>query len=102
MVICGSNRSDGLCDDQSLLLEMNLDLSIQMKNTSFIGGFLLLVSTLSHAQCAMCKAVVENGDSDMAEGLNDGIVTLMVIPYVLVGIVAFVFWKFYKKSRVDV
>ncbi|NJB82956.1 hypothetical protein GGR97_001737 [Wenyingzhuangia aestuarii] len=47
----------------------------------------------------MCKAVVENGDSGLAKGLNDGIVTLMIIPYILVAIVAFIIWRYYKKNK---
>ena len=35
-------------------------------------------------QCAMCRAVLESGaDQRTAESLNDGIVYLMVIPYIL-------------------
>lgn len=60
---------------------------------------LLLAFQIGNAQCAMCKAVVENGDSGLAKGLNNGIVTLMVIPYILVAIVAFFFWKNYKKTK---
>lgn len=47
----------------------------------------------------MCKAVVENGDSSYAKGLNDGIVTLMIIPYILVAIVAFIIFRYYKKNK---
>ena len=39
----------------------------------------------SDAQCAMCKAVVESGNESVAEGLNTGIVYLMIFPYLLVG-----------------
>ncbi|MGY6649837.1 hypothetical protein [Wenyingzhuangia sp. IMCC45574] len=60
---------------------------------------ILLSFQIGNAQCAMCKAVVENGDSGLAKGLNDGIVTLMLIPYILVAIVAFAFWKYYKKTK---
>lgn len=51
----------------------------------------------SHAQCAMCRAVLETGgDSSAAEGVNNGIVYLMVIPYILV---AGLFVLIYKKIR---
>lgn len=52
----------------------------------------------SYAQCAMCKAVVENGDVDMAEGVNNGISYLMVFPYLLVGILFFTLYR-YRKSQ---
>lgn len=63
----------------------------------YIFTFLGIVST--NAQCAMCKAVVENGDSGLAEGLNDGIVTLMVVPYILVAIAAFVMYRYFKSTQ---
>jgi hypothetical protein len=40
---------------------------------------------MANAQCAMCRAVVESGNPTEAEGLNSGILYLMIFPYVLVG-----------------
>lgn len=50
-------------------------------------------------QCAMCRAVLEKGaDAETAKSLNDGIVYLMVVPYILVGVVGYaVYRQFYKK-----
>ncbi len=47
------------------------------------------------AQCAMCRAVLESeGNVEVAEGINNGIVYLMAIPYILVAILFyFVFRK---------
>ena len=46
---------------------------------------LLLSPSLVDAQCAMCRAVVESEQGGKtAEGLNNGIVYLMAIPYILV------------------
>ena len=47
----------------------------------------------------MCRAVLESGvDAKMAEQLNDGIVYLMMMPYLLVGTIGFIVYrKFYKK-----
>ena len=47
----------------------------------------------------MCRAVLEFGaDAKMAEQLNDGIVYLMMMPYLLVGTIGFIVYrKFYKK-----
>ncbi|WP_166383645.1 MULTISPECIES: hypothetical protein [unclassified Polaribacter] len=58
--------------------------------------FLLMffTSKISFSQCAMCKAVVENGDSSMAEGVNNGITYLMVFPYLLVGLLLFVIYRY--------
>ena len=49
----------------------------------------LLVIQIANAQCAMCKAVVESGNPEQAEGLNSGILYLMVFPYILIGAVFF-------------
>ena len=51
------------------------------------------------AQCAMCKAVVESGGGDTAEGINNGIVYLMAFPYLIVAISIFLFVRNYRKSR---
>jgi hypothetical protein len=51
----------------------------------------------SYSQCAMCKAVVENGDVDMAEGVNNGISYLMVFPYLLVGGLFYTLYRYNKK-----
>lgn len=53
---------------------------------------------VTEAQCAMCRAVLESGDgAETAKGINDGIVYLMAIPYVLV---AALFYFVYRKMRV--
>lgn len=64
---------------------------------------MIFFNSLSFAQCAMCKAVVEAnleaGDTKGA-GLNDGILFLMSMPYIAV----FLFGVFYylqkKKTKV--
>lgn len=52
----------------------------------------------TNAQCAMCRAVLESEEGQTAaQGINDGIVYLMAIPYILVaGISYFIYRKFYK------
>ena len=58
---------------------------------------MLLVPQLSEAQCAMCRAVLESeGNTSSAEGINNGIVYLMAIPYILV---AGLFYFIYKKMK---
>ncbi|MDC0080628.1 hypothetical protein OAJ28_01970 [Flavobacteriaceae bacterium] len=58
-----------------------------------------LMIYLMDFQCAMCRAVLESGaDQRTAESLNDGIVYLMVIPYILVAVTLyFLYSKFFKK-----
>lgn len=63
-------------------------------------GFLLLFFLLPYttsAQCAMCRAVLESEENvAMAEGINNGIVYLMAIPYILVAVL---FYFVYKKMK---
>jgi len=40
----------------------------------------LFMSQFMTAQCAMCKAVVESGDAEIAESVNSGIIYLMAFP----------------------
>ncbi|MDA8733789.1 hypothetical protein N9475_02320 [Flavobacteriaceae bacterium] len=58
-----------------------------------------LMIYLLDMQCAMCRAVLESGaDQKTAESLNDGIVYLMIIPYILGGLTLyFLYLKFFKK-----
>ena len=58
---------------------------------------LFMVPTMSEAQCAMCRAVVESeSDGKTAEAINNGIVYLMAVPYVLV---AGLFYFIYREMR---
>lgn len=63
---------------------------------------ILLFSThFAKAQCAMCKAVVESGgDTSQAEGLNSGILYLMVFPYLLVGLLFYFILKNRRKNKI--
>ncbi len=66
--------------------------------------FITLVAfkTVAFTQCAMCKAVLE---SDMAnggtagKGINDGILYLMTIPYILIGTVGYLIYRLNKKNK---
>jgi len=59
---------------------------------------LLLSSQIATSQCAMCKAVVESGNTSEAEGLNSGIVYLMVFPYLLVGALIYFIVKYRNRK----
>tara|TARA_B100000678_G_scaffold149998_1_gene125072 strand:+ start:1369 stop:1599 length:231 start_codon:yes stop_codon:yes gene_type:complete len=60
---------------------------------------LALLPQLTSAQCAMCRAVLESeADGGAAEAINDGIVYLMIWPYILIGGVGFVIYRMIKKA----
>lgn len=64
--------------------------------------FFLLISFSGNAQCAMCRAALQSEESGVqAEAVNDGIMYLMVIPYVLVGILGFAIYKLYLKKKAE-
>lgn len=65
----------------------------------FIALVTIFISSSLHAQCAMCKAVIENGDVGMAEGVNSGITYLMVFPYILVGLFLFFIYRHRKTAK---
>ena len=59
--------------------------------------FFFVFST-SNAQCAMCRAALTSeGNKTKAEAVNDGIVYLMVIPYLLVGGIGYAIYRMKKK-----
>lgn len=62
--------------------------------------FIVFSVESTYAQCAMCKAVIENGDVPMAEGINNGITYLMIFPYLLVGILFFVIYRYKKSAKI--
>ena len=59
-----------------------------------------LASFQLDAQCAMCRAVLESEDGQgAAKGINDGIIYLMLIPYILVGGIGYIiYYKFFRQK----
>ncbi|XCF06709.1 hypothetical protein ABI125_02345 [Tamlana crocina] len=65
-----------------------------MKNKLVFFLFSVLFFLETNAQCAMCRAVLESEESQTAaEGINDGIVYLMAIPYILVAGIAYAIYR---------
>lgn len=60
----------------------------------------IFYSLSTSAQCAMCRASLESeGNVAKNEALNDGIVYLMAIPYVLVAAIGFVVYRMFAKKK---
>ena len=54
----------------------------------------ILLPFFLEAQCAMCRASLQGEEAQaQAEGMNNGIVFLMIIPYVLVAAAGFAIYK---------
>lgn len=80
----------------------------QVKIVSILA--LILIFTLSllpdvSAQCPMCRMAVEsnlqNGGS-AGKGLNFGILLLLSTPYLIIGSIAYIWWKNRKKAGEEV
>ena len=70
-----------------------------MKKTILLTLALFILGSVdAEAQCAMCRAVLESEEGQQtAKGINNGIVYLMAIPYVLVGAVGIAVFRMLKK-----
>jgi len=71
-----------------------------MKTKALFFLLSIIYSINTSAQCAMCRAVLESEDGQTAaEGINDGIVYLMAIPYILIGGLGYFIYKKYKTLK---
>jgi hypothetical protein len=56
----------------------------------------------AEAQCAMCRAVLESEEKGgAAEGINNGIIYLMLIPYLLIAGVGYAIYKMRQKAKAE-
>ena len=64
----------------------------------FIILFLIIGIEETYSQCSMCRAVLQSEEGQAtAKGINNGILYLMAIPYLLVAIVGWKVFKILKK-----
>ena len=70
-----------------------------------LAASFVLLPEAADAQCAVCKSNVEsslnNGEKATGLGLNDGILLLMAMPYVLMGALFFFWYRARKKHKPD-
>lgn len=85
-----------MCTKSSSFFKKRVNSKIQLP-VIILALLFLLLPNFSEAQCAMCRAVLESeGSEAAAKGINNGIVYLMAIPYILV---ASLFFFIYKKMK---
>lgn len=72
-----------------------------MKKSILLILLLVLVFPFTaEAQCSMCRAVLETqGDQSAAEGINNGIMYLMIFPYVLMGGIGYFIYRTIRGGR---
>lgn len=84
---------------------------VRNQNSKFKSRMALFVVTIafyllpiaSNAQCAMCRAALESEDGvEQAKAINDGIVYLMVIPYVLVAVAAYAIYRIRRTKKLEI
>lgn len=68
-----------------------------------ISCLLLLNTSDTLAQCAMCKSNIEmareGGGTDVGNTLNNGIMYLLVLPYAIAAVFGFIYYKKYKEKK---
>ena len=76
----------------------------RIKIVFFLLLFSFLFSFDANAQCAMCRAALESEESGVQAGaVNDGIVYLMAIPYILVGAIGYAIYRLkYGKKKEEI
>ncbi len=62
----------------------------------FVCGLLMMVAIVpSFGQgCAMCKKTAEDSG-----GINEGIIYMMLFPYIVLSVIGFVVYRKYKKNK---
>lgn len=73
-----------------------------MKRVQLLLFFLASFGSDIYAQCAMCKSVVESnidGGSVIGLGLNNGILYLMIMPYLALFIIAIIWLRYNKLTK---
>ncbi|WP_299223922.1 hypothetical protein [uncultured Psychroserpens sp.] len=72
-----------------------------MKHKILFNLLVIFFTIRINAQCAMCRAVLESEEGQStAEGINDGIVYLMSVPYILIaGIGVLIYFKFFRTKK---
>ena len=74
--------------------------------TRLISSLLMLITFLlplaAEAQCAMCKGSAQATDESgqvVQQGINNGILYLLSLPFLLAGVVAALYIYYLRKSR---
>lgn len=52
-----------------------------------------MIADTAIAQCAMCKATIETDASNVGKGVNNAILYIMVMPYILLATIAIIFFR---------
>jgi hypothetical protein len=63
----------------------------------------LVFDSVVFAQCAMCRASIENnvsnGETSIGAGLNTGILYLFAMPYLMAAVIGYLWYRNAKKRK---
>ncbi len=65
----------------------------------FLG--ILIINVQSFAQCSMCTKTASQLGEKPAQGLNSGILYLMLMPFAIVGFIAWRWWRTNKAQELQ-
>ncbi len=80
---------------------MHSGVKIVPKNWGWLFVILVVLYVFPvEAQCAMCRAVLESEEGQQtAKGVNNGIVYLMVIPYILIALIGYFIYRNFRGKK---
>lgn len=81
-----------------------LYLCMAMKKIIFILFFFLATVSFTqyaNAQCSLCTKTAQQLGEKPAQGLNSGILYLMFMPFIIVGIIGYRWWKNNKEFEAN-
>jgi heme/copper-type cytochrome/quinol oxidase subunit 2 len=67
-------------------------------------ALLVMLATNAQAQCAMCAAVTESSKAEgstQANGINNGIMYIFTMPYLIIGTIVFFWLRARRKAKVQ-
>ncbi|HMJ67772.1 MAG TPA: hypothetical protein VK508_02690 [Cyclobacteriaceae bacterium] len=77
-----------------------------VKYLLIVAFFLASAGNEALAQCAMCRATLENnvsnGNIGIAAGINFGILYLFATPYIAICVIAFLWYRTSKRNAANV
>ena len=72
-----------------LLTIMKKSLLILIFSFLFVAGYI----EESKAQCSICAKTTQQMGDKPARGFNSGIIYLMLVPYAVIGVIGYKWWK---------
>jgi hypothetical protein len=64
----------------------------------FITVIVLMLPLINQAQCSMCTKTASQLGEKPALGLNNGIIYLMLTPFLIMGVIAYRWWRAEKNK----